>query len=356
MSTPRVQRTYGSRNRRNPTSLTTPSSPPSALASSPPPTPRGPARPSKRSISNFLSEENVEPPSKRLKTLTSSVPSASKAKAKVAPKTKATAAKQGPQKTLTQLHFNIDQPVLRMCPLCDLSYTRGAPDDEHLHRTHCTRVRQGLEWGREEEKDTMRGTEKVVVEVRSDVKLKDSKKKGRIICFPADIGGKVGAKLDILLQTINLSLSSPALPSSVLQCSKAYVFLIPHEIQKHRERIVGCVIAQRISTAMAVVPSSNAPSSEAIKSTNSIIVDSETNLFCSPTQLPTPMGIPRLFVSSSHRRLGIASVLLDAAAETFIYGCPLDPQVGQVAFSQPTSMGQAVMKSWGKGGVRVFEE
>ena len=134
------------------------------------------------------------------------------------------------------------------------------------------------------------------------------------------------------------------------------MFLIPHETQKHRERIVGCVIAQRISTAMAVVPSSNAPSSKVTESTNSIIVDSETNLFCSPTQLPTPMGIPRLFVSSSHRRLGIASALLDAAAETFIYGCPLDPQIGQVAFSQPTGMGQAVMKSWGKGGVRVFEE
>lgn len=110
---------------------------------------------------------------------------------------------------------------------------------------------------------------------------------------------------------------------------------------------------------MAVVPSPpEAPpsQSEATGSVNHVVVDTETNLFCSPTQLPTPMGIPRLFVPSSHRRLGIAHALLNAAAETFIYGCPLDPQSGQIAFSQPTGMGQAVMKSWGKGGVRIFEE
>lgn len=52
-----------------------------------------------------------------------------------------------------------------------------------------------MEWGREEEKDKMRGTESVVVEVRTDVRLKGKKKGGRIISFPADIGGKLGAKV-----------------------------------------------------------------------------------------------------------------------------------------------------------------
>jgi N-acetyltransferase len=66
------------------------------------------------------------------------------------------------------------------------------------------------------------------------------------------------------------------------------------------------------------------------------------------------MGISRLFVSSSHRRMGIAQSLLDAAAATFIHGCPLDPKKGQVAFSQPTGMGQAVMEHWGC--TKVYEE
>lgn len=379
MNAPKVQRTYGSRNRRTiATSLTSPSSPPSALASSPPPTP-APRRPNKRNIAEL--EENIEPllPSKCAKSifLTPSSSSA-KGKSKTTPKSqpKNGAVKAAPQKALIQLHFNIDQSTLRTCSLCNLSYTRGAPDDESLHRAHCARVRQGMEWGRDEEKDKTRGSESSVVEVASDIKLKGTKKAGRVICFPANIGGKPGAKvfglrwqrcsslsdpiqkLGLLLQTVNLSLSAPALPESVLQRCKAYLFLLPHETHSHRERIVGCVIAQHISTAMAVMPSpSSLPladnSSEALAP---VTVDSETNLFCSPIQLPTPMGIPRLFVPSSHRRLGIAHALLDAAAATFIYGCPLDPRSGQVAFSQPTGMGQAVMKSWGKGGVRVFEE
>ena len=68
------------------------------------------------------------------------------------------------------------------------------------------------------------------------------------------------------------------------------------------------------------------------------------------------MGIPRLFVSSEHRRLGIASRLLSIAASTFILGCPLSPARGEIAFTQPTGAGKAVLEDWGKGGVRIYEE
>lgn len=87
-----------------------------------------------------------------------------------------------------------------------------------------------------------------------------------------------------------------------------------------------------------------------------IPVDASTNLYVHPTPLPTPMGVPRLFVSSSHRRLGIASKLLTAAAESFILGCPLNPAKGEVAFSQPTGAGKGVLEKWGNGGVRIYEE
>lgn len=134
-----------------------------------------------------------------------------------------------------------------------------------------------------------------------------------------------------------------------------------------REKIVGCVIAQRISTAMAIVkpsdtteatePNSSEPSSSDKLPTSTLIpVDVATNLYVHPTPLPTPLGIPRLFVSSSHRRLGIATQLLTIAADTFILGCPLNPVKGDVAFSQPTGAGKAVLEKWGKGGVRIYEE
>ncbi|KAG2020439.1 hypothetical protein CC2G_005780 [Coprinopsis cinerea AmutBmut pab1-1] len=101
---------------------------------------------------------------------------------------------------------------------------------------------------------------------------------------------------------------------------------------------------------MAVIP----PTSSA-SPTHSASVDIG-GVFCYPEPLPTPMGISRLFVSSSYRRQGIANRLLSAAASTFIPGCTLDPKKGQVAFSQPTGDGAKIMQSWGGGGIRIYEE
>ena len=174
-----------------------------------------------------------------------------------------------------------------------------------------------------------------------------------------------------------------------LQASKAYLFLLSSKpstsssTRVNREKIVGCVIAQRISTAMAIASPGDVATASASRSTATpsspklslhgtenrpprsddkeeptalIPVDTSTNLFVHPKPLPTPMGIPRLFVSSSHRRLGIATKLLSAAAESFILGCPLNPAKGEVAFTQPTGAGKGVLEKWGKGGVRIYEE
>lgn len=63
-----------------------------------------------------------------------------------------------------------------------------------------------------------------------------------------------------------------------------------------------------------------------------------------------------MFVSSSHRRQGIASHLLSSVASTFIRGCALDPSKGEIAFTQPTGAGKGVIENWGKGGARIYQE
>lgn len=72
-----------------------------------------------------------------------------------------------------------------------MSYTRGAPDDEALHRAHCARVRRGLEWGREEQREAEGAG---VEELASNVRLRNGGR-GRIVCFRPDVGGKIGAKV-----------------------------------------------------------------------------------------------------------------------------------------------------------------
>ncbi|EIN07753.1 hypothetical protein PUNSTDRAFT_30427, partial [Punctularia strigosozonata HHB-11173 SS5] len=259
---------------------------------------------------------------------------------------------------LTQLHFTLDTSVLRTCPLCELSYTRAAPDDEALHRSHCARVRRGMEWGRDEEREAR------ATEIASGLRLKGEQwrhVRGRIVSVRLDVGGKTGAKLGALLQTINLALSSPPLPPAALKACKAYLFLVPTPASSslastRREKIAGCVIAQRIDTAMRNVdptpPSGEAPAARQ----DLVAVDLSSGLYVHPEPLPTAMGIPRLFVSSTYRRCGIAMQLLDAAARTFIHSCPLDPRKGEVAFTQPTSSGRAVMLRWGQGAVRIYDE
>lgn len=101
---------------------------------------------------------------------------------------------------------------------------------------------------------------------------------------------------------------------------------------------------------------SGSDSRKAISTPPLVTIDVDSGLFGHPEPLPTHMGIPRLFVPAAHRRKGVAGSLLSAAAESFIHGCILDPTIGQVAFTQPTGAGDAVMRWWGRGGVRIYEE
>ncbi|KAF5373012.1 hypothetical protein D9758_001624 [Tetrapyrgos nigripes] len=129
--TTKVHRTYGSSNRNK--SNFTPSSPTSNLSSSPPP-----QETRKRSFEETFSRSNKPPFAKRPK-LSSSKPNEAQK-----------------QKTFTQLHFCIDQTVIKTCSLCGLSYTKGAEDDVALHRAHCMKVQKGMEWSREEEKESIK--------------------------------------------------------------------------------------------------------------------------------------------------------------------------------------------------------
>jgi len=273
--------------------------------------------------------------------------------------------------TLTQLHFISSKPTLVTCKLCDLSYTRGAPEDEELHRTHCSRVVRGMEWSREE-----RTLEKPLGSGVSDVELVEEHcvlpngTVGRIVRIQCDIAkGKLGQKVTIILSTINRVLSAPSLPDSDLKSAKVYMMIVPATSPKHTkakrspkhslsERIVGCVITSRITHAMRVL---DIPEQESSKIPKSDLVcvdidDSRGNVYCDPALIPVTLGIPRLFVVPSHRRQGIAQALLDAAARTAIWGCPLDPASGQIAFSQPTASGRAVMKAWGGEHIRIYNE
>lgn len=81
-----------------------------------------------------------------------------------------------------------------MCPSCLLSYTKGAIEDEALHKKHCARVQRGLEWGKEEEREAHKADVRVVEDLVR-ITGPTGVTHGRIITFPAYMGGKIGAKV-----------------------------------------------------------------------------------------------------------------------------------------------------------------
>ena len=177
----RVQRTYSRRIRSTLSSSSPPPEDPTPepSTSSPSSTPPSPPIP-KRSLSDALT---FRPPAKKPRFSQPNVKSSTTPSSKW---------KTNPKKqSLIQLHFSIDASVLRKCPICDLSYTKGAQDDEVLHKSHCARVQRGLEWTKDESKESAK---QGVVEIESGIRLKDGST-GRILAVNANVTGKIGSKV-----------------------------------------------------------------------------------------------------------------------------------------------------------------
>lgn len=141
--------------------------------------------------SSDLSETTTPTPTKRPFEPSEPNRSTKRARSSVHTTKKSKPTGNSKQKSLIQLHFSIDQSILRRCPLCDLRYTHGAADDVALHKAHCARVQKGMEWSKEEDRE---GYGTSITEVKSRAKLTDGRT-GRIISFPANVGGKIGNKV-----------------------------------------------------------------------------------------------------------------------------------------------------------------
>ncbi len=169
---------------------------------------------------------------------------------------------------------------------------------------------------------------------------------GQLIrCIPSPSSNQVLVQIAALLDSVNLYLSAPPLSQEASDKSRAYLFLIQ---EAQRERVVGVLVATRIQHALQVASAA---------SPDQGLVHVDGGLYCHPREnCPLQWVVARLFVAASHRRMGVATALLNAAAATFIHAYPLSPERGEIAFSQPTGLGKQTMDSWGKGNVRIYEE
>ncbi|WWC87706.1 uncharacterized protein L201_002598 [Kwoniella dendrophila CBS 6074] len=290
------------------------------------------------------------------------------------------------KKSLTQLHLT-HLPLLHTCSECGMSFMRGG-DDESIHIAHHTRVLRGIVWdglnkGKSKSSTTEENGWKLV---KDDISFDNGKGKGKIVVVDASHGSN---KLEEILSTVDRVLSSPPLPPPILDRCKVFLFItsssppapkdntskrqkLDTSISKkvvQRDRVVGVVVAQGIKWAMKVLKDSEQlnlePTSRIGEGKN--VIDSKENkiviesggfgsVTCDPTSLPTPLGIHRLYISPSYRSNSLSIHLLNASCSNTIYGCSFDPLKGEIAFSQPTQSGRAIMEKWGKGNIRVFAD
>ncbi|KAJ9102288.1 hypothetical protein QFC20_004981 [Naganishia adeliensis] len=295
-----------------------------------------------------------------------------------------------------------------------MSYIRGGTggQDDATHKAHCTRVNEGVRWDpRPASTMTTVGGRSVTMTggklaswrsrrrgggscvVLSGVEFGKGKGKekeervGNVLCVEGYEAAADKRVMEIL-ESVDTVLSAPPLPSEILGRCKIFLFttsshppatgnkrLKPPSSSsagtgngKTVERVVGCVVVQPIRTGMRVLQGDEGGMDEGKRKRDEVVVvgedaesagDAYTSskaVICSPTRLPSKIGIHRIFTVPKYRGLGISKILLDVACEKTIYGYTCDPAKGDVAFSQPTSSGKALMDAWGRGGVMVFVE
>ena len=191
---PSVTRTYGSKQTKTRRQQWDPIFNSSDRSSSPPVFQHGedsdsdsgrkPSPKRKRPLNDIHANAVNQPPLKRRQTSSFKQPTKQKQQQK----------KSTPKSTsLTQLHFILDRSIVRSCTQCGLSYTEGSSGDESLHKTVCMRIRKGMEWGKEEERESAK-TGSLVTVVKDNVSLVGGER-GRIVCIGAHAGGKIGSKV-----------------------------------------------------------------------------------------------------------------------------------------------------------------
>ncbi|KAI8356372.1 ESCO1/2 acetyl-transferase-domain-containing protein, partial [Mortierella sp. GBAus27b] len=120
-----------------------------------------------------------------------------------------------------------------------------------------------------------------------------------------------------VLQLVNKELGSVDFDPEQLDSCKVFLYI------SGRKKVIGCAIAERIKQGFCIIPSAT---------TDANAIDG------------TICGINRIWVSSHHRRRKIASRLLDAIRDRFIYACKLE--LSDLAFSQPTGDGKALARQY----------
>lgn len=278
-----------------------------------------------------------------------------------------TNARKGPPPTkkvrLTQMQIDLGGEIRRACKGCGMDYIPSNSEDAALHKEFHSMNTGGVDMGRGFIKDVTivaragEGEVVAVVEAKSALGLRNKVKRGLEI-VNKELGaieieekrlwgrlsvGKRGESKKRAKKRRGLR-AEPGGDDTEEQF-KVFLYLAG-------DKCIGLCLAERIHSAAKVLKQDSASPSE-----HHAIANARSSSFSTATARdPALLGISRIWTSKSHRRKGIASVLLDCARGSFFYG--IEVPKGMVAFSQPTESGGLLAERWfeEKAGWLVYEE
>ncbi|KAJ1983145.1 hypothetical protein H4R33_004869 [Dimargaris cristalligena] len=247
-----------------------------------------------------------------------------------------------------QMYLQFGQKNLgpTLCSECGLSYQRGQSEDELLHDKYHQSIVRGVKYlgyksetvlrtfvptaGKPEFKNQLdipkraakpESANNTATPLTSVVRVTPSTSASfaRIVVITDKSTTSEKNKAKEVMEVTNTNLGSAAFTDDMW--SKYKVFLCISATQY----VMGCAVVERIKTAYATTT----------RSSTDGVVDK-----CSP--IKASCGISRVWVSPRFRRQSVATELLEAVRENFIYGLTIART--EIAFSQPTAMGAALAR------------
>lgn len=271
-----------------------------------------------------------------------------------------------------QLILDLGQRIRIRCAECDMQYDSSSAEDCSLHARHHERTVKGLDWSAKAlsvwgETVAQLTLTRRATQGKSVLRGKQSSSGGgetglaesvTIRCYDMSTVKDAVAtrKISELLQTVDDALGAAAVDVSEIQGCKVLVAICSG-------RAAGAAVVGRVPGGQAreVLPSTGNKENGGIDSKEESVKGTVWNdagdaIFVSdalPSSKTPPVGVYRIHVIPSWRRTGMASALLDAAADNSVYGFDLrglkevyGSRARSVAFSQPTEAGRKLAEAW----------
>lgn len=258
-------------------------------------------------------------------------------------------------KQLTQMQLSLGQSTRTTCKTCGMEYIPSSTEDRALHSKYHAQNTAGVDvgkaWMKEARQDALwtgRNSQDVIVAIERKSSKAAQKRAREVLDVVQRELGAVEIK--------DKELWSETRPGSTAGLDSLQAIMLDQKKVARYEvyiyirgtKAVGLLLAERIREAHRVEeppkPTDAAPrtSLQRLKAHKEFLAESRP-LEINKGVIPACLGVSRIWCSSQARKQGVATALLDTAAEQFGVG-----QAGrqQVAFSQPTEAGAALARKW----------